>query len=268
MRQGKEGRNSRRVAAGQKDVRLLKALSLLHGADSVEFKLMVPESDRASAAKALEIDILDAELRQVVFFDTPDLDLNHAGIVLRARRIRKGGDTVVKLRPLIPETVPEKLRRSGSFNIEVDVMPGSLVCSGSLKGKAANSAIKDVISGKRRIKRLFLPEQCALYKKHAPKGLDVDSLLPFGPINIAKLKSLPNALKGQAIVAEMWFYPDGSRILELSTKCVPDRALQVLNETREFLLQRGLRVTGEQETKTRKALAYFANLAIKAPRAA
>jgi len=59
-------------------------------------------------------------------------------------------------------------------------------------------------------------------------------------------------------VAEMWIYPDGSRILELSTRCETNEAFQVAAETRAFLAQRGVDLSGEQETKTRKALEYFA----------
>ena len=59
------------------------------------------------------------------------------------------------------------------------------------------------------------------------------------------------------IVAEMWLYPDNSRILELSTKCLPAEAFQVAAESRAFLSERGVDLGGEQETKTRKALEFF-----------
>ncbi len=47
-------------------------------------------------------------------------------------------------------------------------------------------------------------------------------------------------------------------ILELSTKCEPSEAFQVSAETRAFLTTRGIDLSGEQETKTKKALDYFA----------
>jgi hypothetical protein len=56
----------------------------------------------------------------------------------------------------------------------------------------------------------------------------------------------------------MWIYPDGSRILELSTRAATNEAFQVGAETRAFLTSRGVDLSGEQETKTRKALEYFA----------
>ena len=55
----------------------------------------------------------------------------------------------------------------------------------------------------------------------------------------------------------MWLYPDGSRILELSTKCAPTEAFQVAAETRAFLTSKGVDLDTEQQTKTRTALEYF-----------
>jgi hypothetical protein len=46
------------------------------GADSVELKLTIPESEGRSALAALGIDPLQAQVRQVFFFDTPSLTLN------------------------------------------------------------------------------------------------------------------------------------------------------------------------------------------------
>ena len=59
------------------------------------------------------------------------------------------------------------------------------------------------------------------------------------------------------MVAELWLYPDGSRILELSTKCLPCEAFQVAAQTRAFLTSRGIDLGGEQQTKTKAALEYF-----------
>ena len=60
------------------------------------------------------------------------------------------------------------------------------------------------------------------------------------------------------MVAEMWFYPDGSRILELSTKCPPDDAFKVAADTRSYLFEQGINLDGEQQTKTKTALEFYA----------
>jgi hypothetical protein len=61
----------------------------------------------------------------VFFFDTPELTLDRAGVVVRARRIQgKGGDSVVKLRPVVPDQLPASLRSLPNLVVEVDAMPG------------------------------------------------------------------------------------------------------------------------------------------------
>ena len=109
-------------------------LELAKDADSVELKLTVPEEHQASTVAALGMDPLEAQIRQVFFFDTPELELDKAGVVVRARRIQgKGDDSVVKLRPVVPGEVPAELRGSPNFRVEVDALPGGFVCSGTLK---------------------------------------------------------------------------------------------------------------------------------------
>jgi hypothetical protein len=60
------------------------------------------------------------------------------------------------------------------------------------------------------------------------------------------------------MVAELWLYPDGSRIFELSTKCLPSEAFQVGVESRAYLESQGLDLSAEQQTKTKTALEFFA----------
>jgi hypothetical protein len=193
----------------------------------------------------------------VFFFDTPDLALNQQGIVVRARRVqKKGDDSVVKLRPVVPSDLPRDIR-SPSFGIEVDAMPGGFVCSGSMKRTLGSRGdVKAALTPNRRLSKLFSKEQRAFFAAHAPEGIELDDLSILGPILVLKLRFSPEGLKGR-LVAELWLYPDGSRILELSTKCAPSEALQVAAEARAFLMGRGVDLGGEQETKTRAALEFF-----------
>jgi hypothetical protein len=46
-------------------------LDLIKGSDTVELKLTVPDSDLASTRQSLGLDPLEAQIRQVVFFDAP-----------------------------------------------------------------------------------------------------------------------------------------------------------------------------------------------------
>jgi hypothetical protein len=59
------------------------------------------------------------------------------------------------------------------------------------------------------------------------------------------------------MVGELWLYPDGSQVVELSTKVAPPEAFQAALEWRAFLETRGIDVSAEQQTKTRTALEFF-----------
>jgi hypothetical protein len=239
------------------DAELEQLLALTRDADSVELKLTVPDSERRSTVTELDMDPLDAQIRQVYFFDTPDLALNRHGVVVRARRVqRRGDDSVVKLRPIVPGELPSSVRQSRNMVVEVDAMPGGYVCSASLKGTLGTTDVKEVAAGRRAIRKLYSKEQRAFFRAHAPDGLGLDDLSVLGPITVLKLRFSPEGY-GRRLVAELWFYPDGSRILELSTKCAPGEGFQVAAETRAFLAERGVDLYGEQQTKTRTALEYF-----------
>ena len=235
-------------------------LRLVGEADSVELKLTVPDEDRQSAARALGVDPLDARIRQVYFFDTPDLLLDKAGVVVRARRTQSApDDTVVKLRPVVPSALPEDLRALKDFVVEVDAMPGKFVCSASFKGRVKNGGVNDTVSGRQPLRKLFSKAQRAFFSEHAPPGIKLDDLTVLGPVIAFKLKLLPAGLN-RKLAVELWLYPDGSRILELSTKCPPADWFAATTESRDYLAGVGVRLTGEQATKTRAALEYFAAL--------
>jgi hypothetical protein len=240
------------------DEQVAELLALTKESDSVELKLTVPADDQRSAVTALDIDPLDAQIRQVFFFDTPELALYASGVVVRARRIQgKGDDSVVKLRPVVPAKLSEELRTSASFGVEVDAMPGGFVCSGSMKGALRPTHVREAVKGERRLRKLFSKEQRAFYSAHAPEEIGLDDLSILGPIFVLKAKFTPPEL-ARKLVAEVWLYPDDSRILELSTKCAPSETFQVSAEARAFLTEKGVDMSGEQETKTRKALEFFA----------
>ena len=55
----------------------------------------------------------------------------------------------------------------------------------------------------------------------------------------------------------MWLYPDGSRILEISTKCQPAEAFQAGVEFRAYLANCGIPLVASDQTKTKAAMEYF-----------
>src|SRR3954469_10447757 len=149
-------RRPRRRDQRLSDEQLLSLLETARHADSIELKLTVPAPEQRAVVLALGMDPLMAQIRLVYFFDTPDLALERAGVVVRARRIQgKGDDSVVKLRPVVPSELPGPLRRSENFRVEVDALPGGLVCSGPLKATLRPPDVRASIAGERPIRKLF-----------------------------------------------------------------------------------------------------------------
>ena len=56
---------------------------------------------------------------------------------------------------------------------------------------------------------------------------------------------------------EQWTFPDGSRILELSTRCPPHAILPVTARMAAVLRAHGVDLTGPQQTKTHATLDFF-----------
>ena len=233
-------------------------LEILPDVDAVELKLSVPDTDHRPVLRSLGIDSLDAEIRQVAFVETPDLRLFGAGLVVRARRTqRKPADTTVKLRPMLPADVPAKLRELSGFKVEVDASPEGYTCSCSLTAETSDKRARALMAGERALADVLDDDQRGLLLSRLPEGVELSDLVVLGPLTLLKAKFAPTGY-ARRMVAELWFLPDGSRILELSTKCTPVEAFQVAAETKVFLAGHGLDLGAPQETKTRSALAALA----------
>ena len=248
--------NNSPVTGHRSDEDLARLLELTKQADSVELKLTVPDTSHRRTVSALGMDPLEAQIRQIYFFDTPDLALDGQGVVVRARRTQgRGDDTVVKLRPYVPGSAAG-IDRIEDVGVEVDASPGGYVCSASMKGRLGQTDVLEVVAGTKPISKLYSDKQRKLFQANAPDGPALDDLTILGPITVLKLK-MSHAEFNRPLVAELWFYPDGSRILELSAKCAPAVGFQVAAEMRAFLSSRGVDLSGEQQTKTRAALEFF-----------
>ena len=71
----------------------------------------------------------------------------------------------------------------------------------------------------------------------------------LGPTFLLKAKHQPKDFD-RRIIVEMWLYPDGSRILEVSTKCLPDEAFQVGAKFKAYLAKlrhRARRTAGDED---------------------
>jgi len=239
------------------DDELDQLLTLSRAADRVELKLTVPEPAHDATCAALGVDFARVSAYRVYYLDTKDRTLHRHGVVVRVRSIeRKPDDSVIKLRPVSPGSIPAALRQSKRFVVEVDGMPGSYVCSGALKARLGVHDVERAMARRRPLRALFSKPQLRLLAAHLPRQVGIDDLAILGPVDARRRKLVPDGFD-RTLLVEQWTFPDNSRILELSTRCPPDATLRVAAQLAAVLRAYGVDFTGPQQTKTHATLDFF-----------
>jgi hypothetical protein len=224
---------------------------------AVELKITVREEQEGPARAALGLDEVEPEARRVYFFDTRDLALVGAGVVLRARVVRDGADdSTVKLRPVVPDRIEGRFKRMDGFEIELDAVGDALTCSAKLSADQRRDEIDEVAAGTRPLRRLFSEDQERLVDAYAPRGVDWAELTVLGPVQVRKWELEPAGFPHEVTVEE-WVLPDASDLIELSIKVDPADADEAGRDFDAFLRSREIDPEGDQQTKTRTALSYF-----------
>jgi len=226
----------------------------IEGSDKVEIKITLKGKDEERAYEALQIGKGDAAPRNIYFFDTRELTLNKAGVVLRARaKSDDDHDSAVKIRPVDPEKVDDKWQDEDGFKIEADAVGDKVVMSASLKNEQKKDAIEKVASGKDPISELFSKKQTKLIAEFYDGPVGLDDLTVLGPVKTLRADVDPAGMAYE-VTAEYWTLPDDSHLVEVSIKCPPDEAVVAREVFKAFLGGHGLDPEGEQATKTALAL--------------
>jgi hypothetical protein len=131
-----------------------------------------------------------------------------------ARRL--GGRTAT----VDPTTLESSLGAAKRFRVEIDAMPGGYVCPASYWRSLAPDNLRSVVERRRPVSDLLSPKQRGILRDHLPGCLSPDDLTVPGPVHVMKLKAAPRGLQPPYVV-ELWMFPDGSRSLELATRCKP-----------------------------------------------
>ncbi len=138
-------------------------------------------------------------------------------------------------------------------------MPGGFVCSGSAEGRARRGrACAAPSTGRCRCGSSSRRSSGSCSTRMRREGIGLDDLSILGPIFVLKLRVVPPELGRKARRRDVAL-PGRLALLELSTRC-GDRPRRSRSPPRcgRTSPSRGVDLSGEQETKTRKALEYFA----------
>ncbi len=222
------------------------------GVPKVELKVAVSVDD----LRSLGADVDGGQTRRVYFLETADLALQRHGLIVRIRSTRnRPGDSVVKLRPVLPKTLPGWLRRDGGFAVELDAMPGNYACSGALKRTLGRNEVARTVAAGKPLARLLSGRQKRLLTTYAKVPLN--ALRTFGPVKVRRSR-ITVAACDHPLTAELWTFPDGSTVAELSTRCASGKAATVAAETSSALRAHGILPDDEpQVTKTEATLRHF-----------
>ena len=207
-------------AARLTDAQVAEVLALTEDADSVELKMTVPDSDRRAAVLALGMDPLDAQIRQVYFFDTPDLVLNQA----RCRRPEPPGPGAWRTTRWSSASRRTRRRARPSEGLPTTWEWRSTPCPGAssaphpMKATLGSKAVKQVAAGERAHPQAVLQGAAGLLPRPRPRRRRARRPDPARPDHGPQAQAPPPELR-MRLVAELWLYPDGSRILELSVEC-------------------------------------------------
>jgi hypothetical protein len=224
---------------------------------AIEIKITARAKDEDVVRGALEAHDIEAEKREVYFFDTPELGLFESGLVLRARLAHDGADdSTVKLRPVAPEQLSEYWQDMDGFEVELDAVGEDAICSAKLSVDQDRGEIRKVAEGRREVRKLFSKEQEKLLEEHGPANVTWDELTVLGPVDVRKWEVRPKGFDYEVTIEE-WVLPDDSDLVELSVKAEPGDAAVASSAFAELLRSRGIDTEGDQQTKTRAALRYF-----------
>ena len=226
------------------------------------------EADGAGAAPALDRRRRSASIRSRLRSARSSSSTRRSsrstpsGVVVRARRIQgKGGDSIVKLRPVVPERAaggaaplgaPSASRwtRCPAGSSAPATLKGSLGAGRGAPGARRGRAARCGSSSRRSSARFFAA--------HAPGGDRASTTSRSSGRSSSSSCGSPGGARAQARRRDVALPRRLARSSSSRPAASTSEAFQVAAETRAFLAGRGVDLSGEQETKTRKALEYFA----------
>jgi hypothetical protein len=195
--------------------------------------------------------------RFIYFFDTPKLELNGVGIIVRARRtVGEEHDCTIKFRPIEPGRVPKKWHKYPGFKIETDASEQDMVKSASFTMPVKKGLIKRVAAGDAPIADLFDDAQHLFLSSMGKEKPDYSKLQLLGPLQAHRWK-LNDPGCPWPMTTELWERADGATLMESSIRTPVEQGAFAIGGFVAFLAEVGAERDNAQQAKTRWALEYY-----------
>ncbi|MBV1850544.1 CYTH domain-containing protein [Catellatospora tritici] len=240
---------------GQPPTAVPAVLAFPAACDTVELKAVLTEAEGRRATASLGFDLGAGLSRQVYYLDTPCLELEAAGVIVRVRRSGDArADVTMRLRPSDPAALDPGLRRHKGFTVELDMIGDGFVCTASLKTKPDTTMVAEVLAGRTPPSTLFSPRQRRLFQTYAPPGVTLDGLALFGPVLVRWVTGTARGWR-HPLTAQLWEFP-GEPVLELSSKVAAVRAAAAVARWPSFLIRHQVVPRQARHTKSQTVLRH------------
>jgi len=238
------------------DVRTV--LAALGPDQDVLLRFTVTDQQQRQAFATLGPHPLAVDVRQVAFFDTPDLALWRSGIVASARRIQHGpAEISVRVRAAEPGAVVPGAAWSTSVEVDVDGTDAALTCVCSADAGAADGRVKALLTGRLRLVEVLDDMQRRVWDRCVPPGLRPADLRVLGPVHVLSRRYFPGWYR-RTLAAETWLLPGHAPVLDLAVHTTPAAACRLAVSTQRALTSRGVRLHALPRTAPRSVFAALA----------
>lgn len=227
----------------------------------IELKVLLDPSQHFSTiADRLEMRATTLSTGHLRYLDDADNTLSGRGVTVQIREFGRQVELGVKLRAGAPHRLSSAVRKLPGFSSELDALPDRIQWSASIKNSVKRPRNSPRPSGSwsdycSPAQRTFL---ASLTGSPSLRGYTTN----FGPILVDRLIGSTRELP--RLMLERWTLPGGQELLELSTKCQPERAERAAKAMRTLLRTRDLLPRSRQRTKTEVCLRAWTAVAVAA----
>lgn len=213
-----------------------------------EIKVLLSDQNTNETINWLKRQKADFSQRHIFLFDTPDLSLHQAGVILRIRRKQDDSyDVTTKIRDREIVEFPDISKKSKKhLKCEWDIIQESFMSCALVKKQKKILGSIDM----RNPQSYFDSDQKKLINSRT--DISWKNVRSFDRINAAKWKLDSDNMP--TVSFELWSLPNGKRFIEVSKEFDGDDFKKEKEELLEFLRKNDLVVAKDQISKTQLAL--------------
>ncbi|MGC5166210.1 hypothetical protein [Luteimicrobium sp. DT211] len=233
-------------------------LAALRPDHPVTLRFTVAGHQQRRAFAALGPNLHGVGVRQVAFFDTPDLALRRSGVVAAARRTQHGeAEVSIRVRATAPGSGLPGAAWSTSVEVDVDGVTAALTCVCSADAGAADEKVRALLSGRLHLGDLLDDVQLRVWERWVPHAVGPRDLQVLGPVHMLTRRYFPGWYR-RTLTAETWFVPGDPPLLDLVVQATPATACRLAETTTRALAARGVALHTLAESAPRSVFAALA----------